>query len=353
LEGLGALFNAFTDKEITAYYVKAAAKNLPKILDVLTDMVFNSQFNPKEIENESRVIIEELRMYRDEPRSWVHTLYDRLLFGEDPLGKEILGTEETLRSLKHEDFLDYLSSWYRSRNLVVAVAGKIEEEKALEEVREVLGEREDKEVGELEKFVVDQEEPQVMLEERKVDQTHFVLGLRAYHREHPNREKLEVLTTILGGGMSSRLFEEIRAKRGLAYYVASHWQDFSDTGTIQIFAGVNNKKAEEAITAVLSELKRLRAEPVPADELKKAKEMLRGALVLGMESTNGTCSYFLGQEVLDRKIETPQEILTKVDAVTAQDIQEVANELFVNEGLNLALIGPFSDPGRFESILKI
>jgi len=353
LESLGAHFNAFTDKEITAYYVKAESRNLPKILDVLTDMIFNSKFEFKEIEKESRVIIEELRMYKDEPRSWVQNIYDLLVFGDTPLGREVIGTEETLRSMKREDFLAYLGDWYRSPNLVVTVAGKIGEEETLAEVREVLGGREPGEIKKLSKFTFEQKEPQVLIEERKTDQTHFVLGVRAYHRSHPKREALEVLISVLGGGMSSRLFQEVREKRGLAYYVDAGWQDFSDAGSLQIVAGVNNQKVNDAVTAVLTELRKLKEQPVPAAELKKAKEMLRGGLVLGLESTNGVCSYFLGQEVLEGKVETPEEKLKKIDAVTAAEVQKVAQEIFVTKGLNLALIGPFSDSDRFRRLLAL
>jgi len=354
LESLGAHFNAFTDKEITAYYVKAEAKNLSKVLDVLTDMVFNSKFDPKEIEKESRVITEELRMYRDEPRTWVQSiLYDRLVFGDTPLGRDLIGTEETLSSLKREDFLAYLEEWYRPHNLVVTVAGRINEKEALAEVREVLGEREPGEVKKLPRFASAQKEPQILIEERKTDQTHFVLGLRAYRRSHPKREALEILISALGGGMSSRLFQEIREKQGLAYYVEAGWQDFSDTGSLQIVAGVNNQKVNDAVTAVLAELKKIKDLPIPVPELRKAKEMLRGHLVLGLESTNGACSYFLGQEVLEGKIETPEEKLKKIDAVTAADVQKVAQEIFVTNGLNLALIGPFSDSDRFRRLLAL
>lgn len=352
LESLGAQFNAFTDKEITAYHVKAEARNLPQILDVLTDIVFNSKFDPKEIERESRVIIEELRMYRDEPRNWVQTLIDQLLYSSHPLGREILGTEETLQAIRRKDFQDYLGRWYQPANLVLAVAGRLEGN-ALDGIREALEERESQNVGSLLQFAVSQKEPAVRLEKRKTDQTNLVLGVRAYPRSHSRREALEVLLTILGGGASSRLFQEIRDKRGLAYYIGVDWQDFSDTGSLMILAGVNNQKAEEAVAAVVGELAKLREHPVPAEELKKGKEMLRGSLVLGLESTSGASLYFLGQEVLERKIETPAERLAKIDAVTAADVQAVAQELFVTGGLNLALIGPFSDAERFRQILKL
>lgn len=352
LESLGAHFNAFTNKEITAYHVKAEVRNLPQVLDVLADIVFNSRFDPKEIERESRVIVEELRMYHDEPHNWVQTVSDQLLYGSDPLGWEVLGTEKSLGKIRREDFLSYLDRWYRAENIVVAVAGRMKAG-SLDEMRKVLESREAKSVEVLPGFVASQKEPAVRLEERKSDQTHFVLGVRAYPRPHPKREALEALITILGGGMSSRLFQEIRDKRGLAYYVGAEWQDFSDAGSLLVGAGVNNQKAEEAIAAVVGELAKLKDRSIPAEELKKGKEMLRAALVLGLESTNGAGLYFLGQEVLERKIETPAERLAKIEAVTAEDVQAVAKEIFVNGGLNLALIGPFSDSNRFRKILQI
>lgn len=353
LDSLGAQFNAGTSQEMTVYYVKAVAKNLPQILDVLSDLVFNSKFDKDRIDMERGVILEELRMYKDEPKSWVYHLYEELLYGDHPLGRLALGTEKTLGSISRDSFFSYLDKWYRSKNITVAVAGKIEEEWALEQIRGVLSDLPAKDVGEPEAFKPAQKEPAVMLEERKTDQTHFILGIRAYHRNHPKREALGVLVTILGGGMSSRLFEEIRVQRGLGYYVDAGWDNFSDVGSVLITAGVNNQRVEEAIKVVLEELGKLKDNPVEDVELKKAKEMLRGHLVLGLESTNGACSYFLAQEVLEGKIETPEEKLRKVDAVTAEDVRGVAQELFVTEGLNLALIGPFSDPNRFRKLLKL
>jgi len=353
LDALGAKFNAETSQEMTAYYAKSAAKSLPQILDILTDMVFNSKFEPKEIERESKVIIEELRMYKDDPKSWVYHLYEELLYGDHPLGRLILGTEETLAAISREDFLAYLEKWYLSKNLVVAVAGKIEEEEALGEIREVLGGLPAKDAGEPAPFKPDQEKPAVMLEERKTDQTHFILGTRAYSRFHPKREALEVLVTILGGGMSSRLFEQIRVQRGLAYYVGADWDNFSDAGSIAVSAGVNNQKAEEAVKVVLEELGKMKDGLVHKEELQKAKEMLRSHIVLGIESTHGACSYFMVREVLDGKIDTPEDKIKKIDAVTAEDVREVARDVFKDGGLNLALIGPLSSPDRFQKLLHV
>ena len=353
LDALGAQFNAFTAQEMTAYYAKAAAKNLPQILDILADMVFNSKFDPKEIERESKVIIEELRMYKDEPKSWVYELYEGLIYGDHPLGRLILGTEETLAAISREDFLAYLKQWYLSKNLVVAVAGKIGEEEALEEIREVLGGLPAQDAGKPEPFKPSQKEPGIILENRKTDQTHLILGARAYPRSHPQREALEVLVTILGGGMSSRLVEQIRVQRGLAYYVGADWDNFSDAGSVVVSAGVNNQKVDDVIQVALEELAKLKEIRVEGKELQKAQEMLRAHIVLGIESTNGACSYFITQEILDGKIDTPREKLAKIDAVTAEDVQAVAREIFTTAGLNLALIGPFSEPERFRRLLRI
>lgn len=352
LDSLGAQHNAFTAKELTGYFVKAAEKHLPKILDVLADTVFNSKFDPKDIDVERGVILEELRMYRDDPKMWIALLSNKLVFGDHPLGWEVLGKEETLKSIRREDFLDYLEHWYHPENVVVAIAGKLREE-ALWELRKFLGGLPRSRVKMPVKYEAQQAAPGILLEERKIDQTHFILSLRTFAREHPNREKLEVLSAILGVGMSSRLFQEVRERRGLAYYIEAEWDDFSDTGVLDIATGVNNARLEEALKVILEELRKIKEELIPAAELQKAKELIRGHLVLGLESTSGAAAYFLEQEVLERKIETPEEVMKKIDAVTAEDVRQVAKELFINQGLNLSLIGPFSDPEKFRPLLKI
>lgn len=353
LDSIGAHFNAATGEEQTVYFVRAEAKNLHQIIEVLTDLVFHSKFDPKEIELEKGVILEELRMYRDQPREWVLNLSNKLLFGSHPLGREIVGTEKTIGGITRDDFLSYLGDWYQPGRIAVCVAGKMEQSEAFGEVEEFLGKLP---VGESSlplAFAANQKEPLVLIEERPTDQTHFVLSLRAYPRNHPGREKLEVLTTILGGGMSSRLFTEVRERRGLAYYIGADWEDFADCGALIVHAGVNNANAVNAIQVALAELKKAKDQLVPEKELKKAKEILRGDLVLGLESTSGACSFFLEQEILENKIETPEEKIKKIDAVTPEDVHKVAQELFVDQGLNLALIGPFSNPEKFRSLLRL
>ncbi|MDP1710606.1 MAG: pitrilysin family protein, partial [candidate division WWE3 bacterium] len=280
LDSLGASFNAATGEERTVYFVKSAAKNLKASLDILTDIVLNSLFRVEDLEREKGVIIEELRMYKDDPKRWVFNVAGKLIFGDHPLGRETIGTEESIRGMKRSDFIDYLQGWYTSTNMVVAVVGKIEESEVVGRVKGILGDYQVCPVPEIVKFESNQTTAGISIEERKTDQTHFILGVRAYPRNHPREEALQVLTTILGGGMSSRLWNEIREKRGLAYYIRAGWWDFADTGVFAVRGGVNNAKFEGALKVVLDELKRASEEKVPGEELAKAKEMIRGDLVL-------------------------------------------------------------------------
>ena len=353
LDSLGARSNASTSKEVTDYYAQAAGKNFPKIMDILGDILLNSKFDPKEIDKERGVILEELKMYRDDPKDWVSILSDRLTYGEHPLGWDIVGTESSLGAISREDFLEYRDHWYRSENIVVAVAGKIVEKEVISQVRELLSKLPKESISKPLPFQAQQTHPEILVEERKVDQTNFILSARAYPRGHRNFEKVRILTIILGVGMSSRLFTEVREKRGLAYRISAGRGEYSDAGEIAVTGGVNNKRFEEALKVVIQELGKLKDDLVSAGELQKAKEILRGNIVLRLETTPGTCDWFLEQELLERKIETPEEKLKKIDAVTAEDVRDVARELFVSEGLNLALIGPFPNPEKFRPLLKI
>ena len=353
LESKGASFNAFTGPDITAYYVRSAAKNLPWSLEILTDLVFNSKFDPKEIEKEKGVIIEELRMNHDNPQDWVEHLSLGMVFPNHPLGRLITGTEETIKGMKQSDFLSYLDGWYRSKNMVAIIAGNLSQKGALAKARELLAVLPKRSVGQPLAFTRKQKNSAVLVEERPTDQTHYILGIRGYHRSHPKREALELLVTVLGGGMSSRLFEEIREKRGLAYYVGAASYEFTDTGVVMVKAGVNSKKSAEAVKVTMGELARLKDQAVPEKELAKAKEMIRGHLLLGVESTGGAGMYALEQEVLEGKFETPEEKLKRIDAVAAKDLRQVAQDIFVAKNINLALIGPHKDSEIFRKLLSL
>jgi len=352
LESLGAVFNAFTSQEITNYFVKAAAQNLSRALDILADVVFKPLLKGTEIEKERKVILEEQNMVRDDPKDWILRLFEQVCFGDQPLGRDTLGTKETVLNIKRQDFLNYIGEWYRTRNITLAIAGKFDRSQAIGEVLSFLGDLPDRKVGSPIVARVSSTLPQILVEERKIDQTHFVLGTWAYNRSHPKREALEVLTTILGGGTSARLWQEIREKRGLAYDVRSTWWDYSDVGLFLVHAGVNSSHLGGSIKVVLDVLGKVREKLVSAEELKRAKEMIGGRILLGIEPTDGACEYYLEQEVLEGKIETPEEKIRKINAVTAEDVQKVAQELFVENGLNLAVIGPNPDSDRLHTLLK-
>jgi len=353
LEGIGADFNAFTGEELTGFYVKAAAKHLPLALDVLSDILLNSKFEEKEIAREKGVILEERRMYRDNPREHIGDLYNKLVFGEHPLGWETVGREETIKAMSRKDLLDYTSRWFKPGNTVVVVTGDTDGEKALAEVRRRLGKLQPAKLSKPLPFKARQGKPEILIEERKTDQTHLALGVRGYPLGHPKKYACAVLNTILGEGMSSRLFLQLREKMGLAYYVGSLTAPYTDTGTLVTFAGVNNQKTGKAVEAIIRELKRLKDKPVPSKEISKAKEMIKGELVLSLESSSFVARFLVGQEVLERKIETPEELMRKIDVVTAQEVQDVAQELFTTEGLNLALIGPVKGEKQLLPLLDL
>jgi len=353
LEGIGADFNAFTGEELTGFYVKAASKHLPLALDVLSDILLNSKFEEKEIAREKGVILEERRMHRDNPREHIGDLYNKLVFGEHPLGWETVGREETIKAMCREDLLDYTSRWFKPENTVVVVTGDTDREKALAEVRWRLGKLQPAKLSKPLPFKARQGKPEILIEERKTNQTHLALGVRGYPLSHPKKYACAVLNTILGEGMSSRLFLQLREKMGLAYYVGSLMAPYTDTGTLVTFAGVNNQKTGKAVEAIIGELKRLKDKPVPSREISKVKEIIKGELVLSLESSSFVARFLVGQEVLERKIETPEELMKKIDAVAAKEVQGVAREIFVNEGLNLALIGPVKGEKQLLPLLDL
>lgn len=353
LDGIGANFNAFTGNELTGFYVKAEASHLPLALDVLSDILLNSKFEPKEIERERRVILEERRMYQDNPRDYVTDLFDELVYGDHPLGRPTIGQEKTIKAITREHLCDYCQRWYKPGNIVVGIAGGTDEEAAVAGVRRHLGKLEQAEWAKPSSFKPKQRKPGVLVKGRKTDQTHLILGVRGYRLDHPKKYVYAILTSILGKGMSSRLFIEVREKRGLAYYIGALAIPYTDTGTLAVFAGVNNRRVGEAIEAIIKEFERLKREPVPAKELDKAKEMIRGQLALSFENSSAVARFFVAHELLENKIETPEELMKKIDAVTAEEVQDVAQELFVNKGLNLALIGPFKDETQLLPLLNL
>jgi predicted Zn-dependent peptidase len=350
IDAIGGEFNAFTGKEITGYYVKCGSQTRDIALDVLTDMLLNSRFDPDEIAKEKGVILEEMNVYLDNPQRYVGSVYDRLLFDDQPLGWDILGTKETIEDATRDTFVSYLDTWYRPERIVVGVGGRIGDG-LHDRLEELLGGVEPAETGSPAPVVLPANGSQVYLHTKASEQAHLILGVRGYPIGHPNRYALQLLAVVLGGGMSSRFFTEVREKRGLAYYVHASSGSYTDAGTLYAGAGVEIARIDEAITTILGELRKIAAEPVPADELEKARGYTKGRFVLRLESPQGTIQYGLRREVLEGEIEEPDELLRHIDAVTAEDVQRVARDLFDGKRLYLALVGPFDDPERFEKLI--
>jgi predicted Zn-dependent peptidase len=351
IDAIGGEFNAFTGKEYTGYYVKCAAESRDIALDVLVDMLRHSRFDPDEIEREKGVIIEEMNMYFDTPRDFIGGVYDELLYGDQPLGWDIIGRKETVRGATRNTFDSYVGRWYKPPRMVVGVGGKIGDD-LHGRLEELLGDMPAAETGSPSPVLVNPSPgARVKVHTKASDQAHICLGVHSYPLEHPDRYVLQVLATILGGGMSSRLFTEVRERRGLAYYVYGLNHSYTDAGSLYAQAGVDINRIDEAVTTISAELRKIAEESVPADELDKAKSFSKGRFVLQLETSQGLIMFGLRREVLESRTPDPQEILAELDKVTAEDVQRVARDLIDGQGLNLAVIGPFEDADRFEQLL--
>jgi len=347
VDGIGGEFNAFTSKEYTAYYIRCAGEERDTALDVLVDMLRNSKFDAEELEREKGVILEEMNMYFDTPRDYVSSVYDHLLFGDNPLGWETLGTRETIKDATRDTFMEYLSRWYHPDRIIVGLSGMVGDD-LVPRLEGLLGDMTGEAPGgPPPAAVVRSAEPRVRVHTKDSDQAQICLGVPSYPLDHPDRYAVQLLTTVLGGGMSSRLFLEVRERRGLAYYVYGVNQAYTDAGTLFAQAGVDIARIDQAIETVVAQFRRMADERVPDDELEKARSLAKGRFVLQTESPNGLLLYGLRREVLEGQAAEPEELLAGLDAVTADDVQRVAQDLIAGEGIRLAVIGPFDDDEPF------
>ncbi|MBU3957207.1 insulinase family protein [Patescibacteria group bacterium] len=352
VDAVGGEFNAFTDKEFTAYFIKLASKHKELAFDILSDMLSNSLFKPEEIEREKGVIIEEINMRQDIPLTQVLVEFERLLYGDNPMGWDIGGRKDSVRQIKQEDFLKYINRLYFPKNMVIAVAGKIDREEISKLTGRYFSQLKRKGKKRTKTIKQYQKTPKTKLIYKKTEQSHFCLGVPGYWYSHPDRFAIGVLSAILGGGMSSRLFIQIRERRGLAYYVKSDIDYSTDSGFLLCRAGVRLKKIEESIKVCLEEFEKFITQRVEAKELTKAKEMLKGNFILSLEDSKNVAGRYVTQLILEKKIRTPQKAMELIDKVTPEDIQRVAKDIFKSKNLNLAIIGPYKDEARFKKLLK-
>ncbi|MEK7115164.1 MAG: pitrilysin family protein [Patescibacteria group bacterium] len=351
LDALGAQYNAFTSQEYTGYYAKVESHKLDKALDVVTDIYMNPVFDANEIEKEKGVIIEELNMYEDLPMRKVGEVFMDLLYGDQPAGWDVGGRKEVIRVLNREDFLKYRGEHYLAKSTLIVVAGAFDEKDVINKITNDFSHIKDTAKGKKLAVVESQTKPAVKVKYKEVDQTHVVIGCRAFSLKDPRRYILDVLADVLGGGMSSRLFQKVRDELGAAYYVRAEADLFTDHGYIAVSSGVDHAKLEKVVEAVLGEMKKLATDLVQSDELQKAKNHLIGKIILGLESSDELASFYGGQEILGEEIVTPMDLIKKVEEVRAEEILDLAKEIFQDSKLNLALIGPIKDSSKLENLL--
>ncbi len=352
IEGVGGMLNGGTDKELTVYWCKVARPHFLLALDVLVDMLRNSRFDARDMEKERQVIIEELNMSMDSPPQRVNMLIDEVIWPHQPLGRDVAGSKETVSALNRDTLLGYLACQYVSNNAVLSVAGDIGHEEVVESVASALGDWAQGVPQPWFSAQDSQELPRLLLEHRSTEQAHLCLALRGLSFFHPDRFNLDLLNVILGEGMSSRLFLEIRERRGLAYDIHSFVDHFLDSGAITVYAGVDPKHVDTVIKAILEQISHLR-DRVPPVELDKVKELAKGRLILRMEDTRSGAGWAGGQELLTGRIRTVDEVVSIIDAITLEDLERVARELFLTERLNLAIVGPIAGEDRLRSLLQL
>ncbi|HEY4526978.1 MAG TPA: pitrilysin family protein [Candidatus Paceibacterota bacterium] len=354
LDGIGSVYNAFTAKDRTAYYAKVASRYVDTALDVISDIFLNSTLPTSEIKKERGAIIQEIDMYEDMPMRTVGDVFEALIFGaEHPLGRTILGPKDNIRSFTRKEFDTYHKRNYTAHNTVVAVAGNFPQAKVLAKIRKTFGHLKDGTRPEYAPFASTQDAPRLAIREKKTDQTQLMLGVPAYPYLHKDEYALEVLAAILGGGMSSRLFTEVREKRGLAYSVDAWTEKYPDTGIFVIQAGVEHGNVEKSLTTILMELKKIKRTPVPASELKKAKAHIKGVAALSLETSNQIAERAATSLISLGSIRTLEEVVKGIDAVTVTDVQRVARDIFKTESLNLAIISPSANQEKLHSLLRL
>ena len=352
IEGVGGMFNAGTDKELTVYWCKVAQPHFAIALDVLSDMLLDSRFKLEDIEKERQVIIEEINMCMDSPSQRVAMLIDELLWPGHPLGRDIAGSKESVSAISRDTLLHYSANQYQPGNTVVAIAGDIRQQDVITAVGQTLGgwtgsqHRLD--------YSAYKEQPgrRIRIETRDTEQVQLCLALPGLPLLHPRRFTLDLLNVVLGEGMSSRLFTEIRDKLGLAYSIHSGVDHFLDTGAFAISAGVETKSFKVAVRAILKELSRLK-EIIPESELVKAKEMSKGRLLLRMEDSRSVVGWTGGQEILAGRIRSVDQVISIIDAITAEELRQLAEELLVGEKLRLAVVGPVQQDEALEELLQL
>ena len=355
VDSIGGEFNAATGKDWTNFYIKARNGAIETAFDVLSDMVINPLLDPDEIEREKGVIVEEIAMYEDTPIIKIGDVFEQLAFSGNPLGWDIAGNEKSVRSTKKSDFVSYRKKYYYADNIIVAVAGGINTDSVLN-----LAQKYFSAIGNIKpdikknEFKINAKAPKIRLHPQKKEQAHFILGFLGDGREYKGRFAQGVLSAILGGGMSSRLFTEVRERRGLAYAVKTSMERYTETGYLGTYVGVDPEKIDEAVKVIIDQSFGLAGNKykISGRELKKAKEYLKGHLALALEDTKNVNAFFAEQTLFLKETITPDKVYKKIDEVGVKDVLFEAKKLITQENMRLAVIGPYSDDERFRRFVK-
>jgi predicted Zn-dependent peptidase len=350
IDSIGGQLDAFTAKEYASYYIKVLDEHLPIAIELLSDMVLHPAMAPADVAREQSVILEEIKMVEDAPDDLVHEVFVQQFWSRHPLGRPILGTPETVSSFESAGLLDYFRRTYIAPNLIIAAAGNLDHARLRALVQDGFADLATGDAAEL--TMPPAVTPGVALREKDIEQSHLCLGTPAYPQAHDERHAVYVLNTILGGSMSSRLFQKIREERALAYAVMSHLTAYSDAGMITVYAGCATEKVDEVVDLTLAELRALRADPVPDEELRRAKDHLKGSLMLSLENTSSRMSHLVRQEIYFGRQVTLDEMLDGIERVTAEQVQRVASDLFRGDAV-ATLVGPLQSSGLEPQRLRI
>lgn len=354
IEGVGGMLNAATGRESTNYWCKVPSTHFPLAFEVLADVLLNSVIDAKELDKERSVIIEEIRSVQDSPEDLVHDVIDEVVWGDQGIGRPIAGTEETVSNIDRSAMFEFWRTNYRPERLVVAAGGDVTHEQVVELTGRYFGElRGNGRGAEMVTTVDAQAESRIRLVTRETEQAHLCLAMPALSYATERRYVQGTIEAILSSGMSSRLFQEIREKRGLVYSVYGYFRPYADIGQAVFYAGTDLERVEETVGALVDELRKLRDDGVPAEELQRTKDLRKGRLLMGLEDSRSVASWIGSQELTYGQIKTPEEVMVKIDEVTAEQVQELAAEIFRPEKLSLAVIGPYDDPEPFSVLLKM
>jgi len=338
LDSLGCEFNAFTSKEYTGYWIKAAENKLTRALDILGDMLLNSKMEEAEIEREKGVIIEELNMYEENPMMHIEDVLETCIYGDTPAGWETIGTKKNIQNFTRQDFISYLNSQYGANSTCLILAGGVKD-RDVNKAKAILKEFKNNKWKSQVKNKNLQTKPKIKVLFKDIDQANLSLAVRTFSLDHSEEFNVKLLSIILGGAMSSRLFINLRERNGLAYYVKTDAEFYSDSGYLTTQAGVPTEKVKQAVEIITNEYRRLKEELIPLVELNRAKDLLHGRLLLQMEATDSVANWYARQSILRHQIMTPLEFIKKIKAITPENLQKTAKKIFVDSGLNLAVIG--------------